>query len=44
MEGVAAANGVAVDHGHGAVHWEVLRAKVRILWYVMQARHEVISG
>lgn len=44
MEGVVAADGVAVDHGHGTVHWEVLWAKVRILWYVMQARHKVISG
>ena len=38
MEGVAAADGAAVDHGEGTIHWEVLWAEVRILRYVMQGQ------
>lgn len=36
MEGVTAADGAALDHGHGPIHWEILWAEVRLLWYVMQ--------
>jgi hypothetical protein len=35
MEGVAAADGAAVDHGAGAVHWEVLWPEVRLLGYAI---------
>lgn len=38
MEGVIAADGAAAHNGDGTVHWKVLWAEVRILWYVMQGR------
>ena len=36
MEGVIATDGAVADNGHGALHWQILWAKVRILRYVMQ--------
>jgi hypothetical protein len=35
MERVTAANGAVVDHGLGAIHWEILWQEMRILGYVM---------
>lgn len=43
MAGVIAADGAAADHGHGAVHWEILRAEVCILRYVIHG-HLELSG